>query len=150
MAVVIHSVDNYKIDFSFFPSIGNIRRFANMGKKVVEMHWPEEKKTAFEVEVCLIEALSNVFFHANYQQQNGSISFQLEKISNKILIHVFDQGKGFSLSKHFHKKINPYRINGRGLQLIHEFTDKVKYKRGKIRNELLLEKTIPFPPIEKF
>jgi anti-sigma regulatory factor (Ser/Thr protein kinase) len=149
MAVVIHSVDNYKIDFSFFPSIGNIRRFATMGKNVVEMYWPGEKKLAFEVEVCLIEALSNVFFHANNLKQDGSISFQLKKKSNKLQIRVFDKGKGFALSKHFSQKINPYQTNGRGLQLIQEFTDNVKYKRGKSRNELWLEKTVSFPAVEK-
>ena len=132
---------DYKVDFTFTSSIGNIKKFALLGKNIIEFFWPGDKNLAFQVEVCLVEALSNVLFHAN---QNGfdEISFQIRNSSSKLIIRVFDNGEGFSLSDTFLKKMNLYQTNGRGLQLIKSFTDKMNYIRGETRNELFIEKTI--------
>lgn len=142
MSPIPNTNEEWKIDFSFFPSITNIRQFALLGRNTVEMIWPQEKKFAFEVEVCLIEALTNVYFHARDQSSHQPIRFQLRKKTDKLIIRVFDRGKGFSLAGFLRQKLNPYRTKGRGLQLIQGLTDRMVYIRGRTQNELFLEKTL--------
>ena len=108
--------NEYKIDFSFSPTIVNIRKFAILGQNVVEMFWPNNKKLAFEVELCLVEALSNVLFHAQKMNSDDKASYQMRGNLDKLIIRVFDCGEGFSLSDYFSKKLNPYQTNGRGFK----------------------------------
>ena len=132
----------YKIDFSFTPSIMSIRRFAVVGRNIIELFWPEKKKCALEVEVCLVEALSNVLVHAKNGSSNSKISFQMEYGLNKLVIRVFDHGKGFILSDQITREDDLYRSNGRGLLIIKSFMDTLKYIQGDHRNELIFEKSI--------
>ena len=141
MSSVLNPNFDYKVDFTFTPSIGNLKKFAVIGKNIIEFFWPDDDDLAFQVEVCLVEALSNVLFHSNLNGRN-KISFQIRNNSRKLTIRVFDHGEGFSLPEFFQKKTNLYQANGRGLHLIRGFTDDMKYIRGKTRNELFLEKLI--------
>ena len=129
--------NEYKIDFSFSPSIRNVRKFAILGRKVIELFWPHDEKLAFEIELCLVEALSNVIFHAQEMHSDAKVCYQLKGNPYKLIIRVFDCGRGFSLSDYFSKEVNPYQPNGRGLKLIRSFVDDMKYVRGKNRNELI-------------
>ena len=141
MSAVLNRNIDYKVNFTFTPSIGNLKKFAILGKNIIEFFWPTDDDLAFQVEVCLVEALSNVLFHSNLNGSN-KISFQIGNNSHKLTIRVFDYGAGFSLTDFFQRKTNPYQASGRGLHVIKSFTDKMKYIRGKTRNELFLEKLI--------
>ncbi len=141
MSSVLNPNVDYKVNFTFTPSVANLKKFAILGKNVIENFWPDDEDLAFQIEVCLLEALSNVLLHSNL---NGfdKISFQVRYNSPKLIIRIFDHGAGFSLPDFFQKKPNLYQPDGRGLQVIRGFTDKMKYIRGKTRNELFLEKSI--------
>ena len=138
----------YKIDFSFSPSIMNIRSFAAVGRNMIELFWPQQKKFALEVEVCLVEALSNVLFHAQNGTSDSKISFQMEYGFKKLVIRVIDYGKGFILSDQLTREDDLYRSNGRGMQIIKSFMDKLKYIQGNNRNELIFEKSISIKIVE--
>ena len=137
-----HWQDEFKMVLSFSASVENIRRFALCGRKVIETIWPQEEQLAFDIELCLVEALSNVLFHAHYAKPNCHLSFQLRRNKNSLSIRVYDQGKGFSLPEQFAKKQDPYQTSGRGLQLMKGLMDRLEYFQRSHRNQLLLEKNI--------
>lgn len=134
--------DGFEINISFYQSPDNIRKFAKVVRNIVELFWPKDKKAGFEVEVCMMEALTNVFLHAQNSTPHSQISFRLEKQSKKLLIRVFDEGKGFDLAEQLARKTDVFQTNGRGLFLMNSFMDSLSYTTGDDRNELILEKTI--------
>ena len=138
------SDNDYKIGFTFSRSIENVRKFAIIGRKIIESFWPQANNFAFEVELSLVEALSNVLFHTLRNNSQNTISYQIKISSSKLVVRVFDQGEGFCLSNYFAQKKNLYQTNGRGLQLINGFMDDLKYIRGRNRNELVFEKALLF------
>ena len=90
---------DFEIEFSFYPSPVDIRKFAKIARNIVELYWPENEKAGFEVEVCIMEALTNVFLHAQNDKPVSEISFRLEKQLNKLIVRVFDDGRGFVLAE---------------------------------------------------
>ena len=134
--------DEFSLDLSFSASVANIRRFALCGRRMIEAIWPQQERLAFDIELCLVEALSNVLFHAHLEKPNNRLSFQIRKRKNSLCVRVYDKGDGFSLAEQFAKQQDLYQINGRGLQLMKGLMDRLEYFRHPRRNQLLLEKFI--------
>lgn len=83
----------------------------------------------FDVRLCLEEALINAIKYGNRLQRNLKVSLAVEYNDERIQITVEDQGKGFNLKglKSCTSEENLLRTCGRGVYLIHQLMDKVKY-----------------------
>ena len=135
--------DKFQVEFSFLGSVENIRKFSIVVKNSVQSIWPDNPNLAFEVELCLTEALSNAHFHAHNEKCNKSLSYKIKGVGDKIRIHVFDSGNGFSLEQEIQK--NEFDLlldHGRGLKIIRNLVDRLDYSRGKQRNKLTIDKKV--------
>ncbi len=139
----------FRINVSFDATVENIRQFSGVGRKIVEGIWPDNEQLAFEVEMCLVEALSNVFFHAHNRDCNRKLCFQMRNLGDVLDIRIYDQGRGFRIEEALHLvDRDPYLDHGRGLKIIFGLMDEIEYVRGKKRNYLLLRKKITEPVSE--
>ena len=135
--------DKFQVEFSFLGSVENIRKFSIVGKNIVQSIWPDNPNLAFEVELCLTEALSNAHFHAHNEKCEKRLSYKIIGIGDNIRIHVFDSGNGFSLEHEIQR--NEFDLlldHGRGLKIIRNLVDRLDYSRGKQRNKLTIEKKV--------
>lgn len=136
-------VSFFQLDLAFDGGVESIREFSQMGRKLVEFLWPENEHLAFEVEMCLIEGLSNAFFHAHGGDPHKRLSFQIRYSRSGLTISIFDRGSGFELEKMLSlTDRDPYLDHGRGLKIMAGLMDRIRYLRGKRRNRLILEKKV--------
>ncbi len=135
--------DSFRVEFSFLGTVENIRRFSVVGKNIVQSIWPDNPNLAFEVELCLTEALTNVHLHVHHKNSEQKLTYKIEGKGNKICIRVFDSGNGFSLEQVIQRNDHDLLLDhGRGLKIIHNLVDRLDYSRGKQRNQLIIEKKV--------
>lgn len=135
--------DRFQVEFSFLGSVENIRKYSIVGKNFIQTIWPDNPNLAFEVELCLTEALSNVHFHAHKQNSEAKLVYKMNGIGNDIRIQVFDSGSGFSLEQQIQRNDDDLLLDhGRGLKIIHNLVDRLDYSKGKQRNKLIIEKKV--------
>ena len=132
-----------QVQFLFPGAVENTRLFARLGRRVVEELIPGHEQFAYEVELCLVEALSNVFFHA-HQKMEQKIKFRLEWDTRQLIMKVFDRGPGFSLEDVLRRADEDLFLeHGRGVKIIAAFVDELQYVQGKRQNILRLVKSLP-------
>ena len=89
----------------------------------------------FDIRLCLEEALINAMKYGNALQKDLAVELEVEAEAAHVRITVKDQGPGFDVSKieDCTKEKNLYRNRGRGVYLIHQLMDEVKYnEKGNI------------------
>ena len=89
----------------------------------------------FDVRLCLEEALINAMKYGNALQKTLPVELDVEGEAGQVRITVKDQGPGFDVSKieDCTEEKNLYRGRGRGVYLIHQLMDEVKYNdKGNI------------------
>ncbi len=96
----------------------------------------------FDIRLCLEEALINAMKYGNKLQKNIPVELDVEGGEEEVRITVKDQGPGFDVSKvaDCTEEKNLYRNSGRGVYLIHQLMDEVKYNEKG--NALLMVKKI--------
>jgi serine/threonine-protein kinase RsbW len=96
----------------------------------------------FDIRLCLEEALINAMKYGNALQKSLPVELDVEGADDTVRITVKDQGPGFDVSKieDCTDEKNLYRNRGRGVYLIHQLMDEVRYNdKG---NSLLMVKKI--------
>ena len=103
---------------------------------------PLGEAALFDIRLCLEEALINAMKYGNGLQKNVPVELDVEGGDEEVRITVRDQGPGFDVSKvaDCTEKKNLYRNSGRGVYLIHQLMDEVKYNEKG--NALLMVKKI--------
>ena len=83
----------------------------------------------FDIRLCLEEALINAMKYGNGLQKSLPVELDVEGDSQEVRITIKDQGPGFDVSKvaDCTEEKNLYRNSGRGVYLIHQLMDEVKY-----------------------
>ena len=106
----------------------------------------------FHVELCLVEAATNVVVHA-YEGTPGRRVTLLVTIGPDLMqFRLRDEGKPIPEERRSpppdpeETEEALLREGGRGLFLIHRLMDRVAYTAGPPLNELLMEKAIPAGP----
>ncbi|MBF0489303.1 MAG: ATP-binding protein [Candidatus Omnitrophica bacterium] len=91
--------------------------------------WSSDKKTIFNIQLALHEALVNAVKHGNQMNDGLSVLVDISKENNQLTMQVTDQGEGFD-----HTLIpdpitpeNLEKLNGRGIFLIQNAMDKVEF-----------------------
>lgn len=96
----------------------------------------------FDIRLCLEEALINAMKYGNALQKSVPVELEVEAAPEEVRITVKDQGPGFDVSRLecCTDEKNIYRNHGRGVYLIHQLMDEVRYNdKG---NSLLMVKKI--------
>ena len=83
----------------------------------------------FDVRLCLEEALINAMKYGNALQKEVPVEVDVEFDPKRLSITVKDQGPGFDPAKlaDCTEEANLYRNRGRGVYLIHQLMDEVRY-----------------------
>ena len=105
---------------------------------------------AFEVEVCVVEAVNNAIRHAYREKPGKEVEICLELTPDALNVKVADAGRPLPA-----KMFRPRRPqidkgvelldSGRGLFIIHSLMDRVAYATGEGRNVLSLTRNLVEP-----
>ena len=100
-----------------------------------------EDAALFDIRLCLEEALINAMKYGNGLQKELPVELDVDADGNGIRITVKDQGPGFDPKKlaDCTDEKNLFRNRGRGVYLIHQLMDEVKYNEKG--NSLLMVKS---------
>ena len=96
----------------------------------------------FDIRLCLEEALINAMKYGNALKKEVPVELDVEAAPEEVRIQVKDQGPGFDVSRleKCTEEKNLYRDHGRGVYLIHQLMDEVRYNEKG--NSLLMVKKI--------
>lgn len=103
---------------------------------------PLNEAALFDIRLCLEEALINAMKYGNKLQKEVPVELDVEADEKQVSITVKDQGPGFDVSKLdcCTDEQNLYKNHGRGVHLIHQLMDEVRYNdKG---NTLLMVKKL--------
>ncbi len=104
----------------------------DVSKKIYELTKIQEE--AFRIKLILEEAITNAMRHGNKLDAEKDVKVKVCASPEKIFIEVSDQGDGFDFLNVADptKKENLTRPGGRGVYLMREIMDEVKfYDKGK-------------------
>ena len=100
----------------------------------------------FEMTLVLDEIFTNIISYGFRDDEEHIIRIDLAREEDRIIIRVEDDGAPFDPTKATDEKktcsLEKCRIGGLGLHLINRIMSRVKYKRKKGRNILVLEKRL--------
>ena len=103
---------------------------------------PLGEAALLDIRLCLEEALVNAMKYGNALKKDLPVELDVECEAHEVRITVKDQGPGFDVSKieDCTEEQNLYRSHGRGVYLIHQLMDEVRYNEKG--NSLLMVKKI--------
>ena len=96
----------------------------------------------FDVRLCLEEALINAMKYGNRLDKALSVDLEVEATPDELRLTVQDQGAGFDVKnlEDCTEEKNLFRNRGRGVYLIHQLMDEVRYNEKG--NRLLMVKSL--------
>jgi serine/threonine-protein kinase RsbW len=109
---------------------------------------------AYQVELCITEAVTNVIRHAYHGNPDKKVCIEISAEAGQLNIEVSDSGTrmsenelktllhGSELPEFERENIRSIPESGRGLQIIHDLMDDVAYIRVGKLNRLKLKKNI--------
>ena len=103
---------------------------------------PLGEAALFDIRLCLEEALINAMKYGNALRKEVPVELDVEGSDKEVRITVKDQGPGFDVKQlaDCTDEKNLFRNHGRGVYLIHQLMDEVRYNdKG---NALLMVKKI--------
>lgn len=118
------------ITFRFQSISENIHKVKDIVEQIereYNVQFPEE--TRHRILIALSEAVNNAIEHGNKQDENAYIEIRAFRRNNDLLIDVEDQGEGFTPSRIPDPRTaeNIYRERGRGLFLMKELSDEIRF-----------------------
>jgi len=113
-----------------------------------EFGFPHEECTV-NLPLVMDEALSNAIIHGNKRNENLKVHVRIYISSHRIVIQVEDQGAGFPAEgiDDPTQRENLFKGSGRGLFLIKELMDSVRFEKGG--RVIEMEKINPFGTDER-
>jgi anti-sigma regulatory factor (Ser/Thr protein kinase) len=109
---------------------------------VAGLKLPDEK--SYALRVCAEEILTNIFRHAGASSRQ--IDLTLSRYADRVELAVEDDGVPFDVSaatpRRVDRPIENAQPGGLGIQLIHEFADRLRYSRAGLRNRVIAEFTL--------
>ena len=96
----------------------------------------------FDIRLCLEEALINAMKYGNSLRRDLSVELEVEASPQEVRLTVQDQGPGFDVKKieDCTEEKNLFRNSGRGVYLIHQLMDEVRYNEKG--NRLVMVKSL--------
>lgn len=106
---------------------------------------PLDKVEAYQIELCVIEAVNNVIKHAYKNETGHDVTVFVKLCLDRITFRICDTGKAMDPKQPVEIEFDPADLknlpeSGRGLFIIHEIMDEVAYKTIEDRNVLTMTK----------
>ncbi len=130
----------FKIDMSFPGKLENIRMVSLGAHGLLNQLLPNQEKVIQDVELCLIEGLSNAVIHGHGNNSKKEIRVQFFIDDTQLIVRIFDSGPGFVLDPKTIHLPEAHKNNGRGLFIISQLMDNVCYQKNKHMNYLQMKK----------
>lgn len=115
----------------------------------ISLHCMGERQAAYDVELCVVEAVNNAIIHA-YQGQSGSeVAVEIIATAEKMIFKIMDSGTAMPdrpVPRELAFDPDDWRTlpeGGMGLFLIHSIMDQVAYTSSASGNVLTMEKGVP-------
>ncbi|HUN58758.1 MAG TPA: ATP-binding protein [Candidatus Binataceae bacterium] len=103
---------------------------------------PVSEKTAFEMELAVVEALNNAVEHAHHLQRAKRVKVRVSLESDLVSFTVIDQGAPFDFEAAMRTAAIMENVpeveRGRGLGIIRSLMDEIKYERKGKANHITL------------
>ncbi|GBD93688.1 serine/threonine-protein kinase BtrW [bacterium BMS3Abin05] len=131
---------SFKFELSFPGDLKSVRAFCMGVRDLLRNVWPDKEQLVQDVELCLMEALSNVIFHAHKDRPQKIIRFQILGRQKDVVIRIYDSGIGFNLDRAAVQLPALQDDHGRGLFVILHLMDDVSYQKNKQWNYLQMVK----------
>lgn len=109
---------------------------------------PMSEQAAYEAEVSVVEAVNNAIKHAYNNQPGHTVEVVVTVGPGAVTFEVCDTGRSLERLEVKLPPVddqNPENIpeGGRGLYIMHAYSDQVRYQRREGRNVLTLVKLLP-------
>jgi anti-sigma regulatory factor (Ser/Thr protein kinase) len=95
-------------------------------------------ESAFQLELALSEAATNVIEHAFEDEVEHTLTIKLEYHQNQFTIELIDDGQPFDLTQYpaieFPRTLAEAGEGGLGIHLIRHYTDEIHYQRQNNQN----------------
>jgi serine/threonine-protein kinase RsbW len=106
--------------------LGKMDAFVNSIRDAVSC----DADTGHHIMLVLTEAVTNAILHGNRQQPDKTVDIRAELAPERVVISVLDQGDGFdpdSIPNPLEEQ-NLLKSSGRGVWLMREFADAVRFR----------------------
>ena len=127
-----------------FQVISDLANVQKVSEQVLSFLKPLSLSEAalFDIRLCLEEALINAMKYGNALRKDLEVELEVEGSPEEVRITVQDQGPGFDVKKlkDCTQEENLYRNHGRGVYLMHQLMDEVRYNEKG--NRLLMVKAL--------
>src|SRR5215471_15927326 len=127
---------------SFAGTIGDLRRMSEWLQGLTAAAGVDAD-TAWQAELCLNEAASNVIMYAHDDGAPHPITIDIETVERGVQITITDDGRPFNPAEPgvspVGRTIEETTPGGLGLHLIRSFASEVRYRRDANRNVLILK-----------
>jgi serine/threonine-protein kinase RsbW len=114
-----------------FQVVNDLTNVQKTSREVISFLEPLSLSEAavFDIRLCLEEALINAMKYGNGLRKDSSVDLEIEYNPEEVRLTVQDQGAGFDPKKLEDCTVekNLFRNSGRGVYLIHQLMDEVKY-----------------------
>jgi len=120
--------------------LGVIGRIGESMAYSLKSYEGSRRELAYHLNLVLTEALANVINHANNCDPNKKIKVSISASDQELTIRVYDQGAGFDIDALAQFKSKKEDESGRGIQIIYQLMDRVKYTQGSHENILEMTK----------
>jgi serine/threonine-protein kinase RsbW len=144
-------VNSRTVELSVTSEIENVSLLGLCVNKLAESCGMDEKER-FDVELCVVEAATNVVLHAYEGAPGRRVVLSVTLDPDALRFRLRDDGKPIPEERRMpppdpeETEEALLREGGRGLFLIHRLMDRVDYTTGPSGNELLLVKRIQTVP----
>ncbi|MCF8239521.1 MAG: ATP-binding protein [Saprospiraceae bacterium] len=115
----------------------SIRHLETFVARLVEEHQLSEEKHG-NILISLTEAVNNAIIHGNRSDIQKKVVVRAERINGSLAIVVEDEGCGFDFGRLPDPTMpeNVTKIGGRGVFLMHNLCDSVRFHRNGCKVEL--------------
>ncbi|WP_020675642.1 ATP-binding protein [Geopsychrobacter electrodiphilus] len=137
--------DKVEVDIIFPNQTRYLGLIGRIGEDLVHSlgRYPGDREVlAYELNLVLTEAISNVISHANENDPNKQIQIQISATNDALTIKVFDEGDGFDFAGMVTDDMRETDECGRGIHIMRCLMDQVSYRRTKKRNVLEMIKNL--------
>lgn len=105
---------------------------------------PVSSQSAFEMELAVVEAVNNAIEHAHSYQRNKQVTVRLRVHADRVQFTIIDRGAPFDFAAGLatSARLEPGEEaeRGRGLKIIQQLMDEVRYDRRGETNQITLVK----------
>ena len=89
----------------------------------------DRDELAFHLNLVLTEAVTNAICHANEDDPSKKLRIVIAFSESRLLLKVFDEGKGFDIDSFAKAEFKETDEQGRGIPLIYRLMSNVRYRK---------------------